>query len=170
MLEAEKRRPPQIEFRTVTERDILDVMDINRICLPENYTYGFFEELAKNYPKAFWVAVHNGRVVGYVMCRVERVFSKFDFLKVRRAGHIVSVAVLPQYRRMGLAEELMRRSLKALRFEYGCDEAYLEVRISNTPAIELYHKLGFKERDVLRRYYADGEDALLMAIRLQDSG
>jgi len=170
MLESEKHRPMQIEFRTVTEKDILSVMDINRICLPENYTYGFFEELAKNYPKAFWVAVHSGRIVGYVMCRVERIFSKLDFLKVKRAGHIVSVAVLPEYRRRGIAEELMRRSLKALKFEYGCDEAYLEVRVSNLPAIELYRKLGFQEREILRRYYADGEDAILMAIRLQGNG
>ena len=170
MLESEKHRPMQIEFRTVTEKDILSVMDINRICLPENYTYGFFEELAKNYPKSFWVAVHSGRIVGYVMCRVERIFSKLDFLKVKRAGHIVSVAVLPEYRRRGIAEELMRRSLKALKFEYGCDEAYLEVRVSNLPAIELYRKLGFQEREILRRYYADGEDAILMAIRLQGNG
>jgi len=170
MLESEKHRPMQIEFRTVTEKDILSVMDINRICLPENYTYGFFEELAKNYPKAFWVAVHSGRIVGYVMCRVERIFSKLDFLKVKRAGHIVSLAVLPEYRRRGIAEELMRRSLKALKFEYGCDEAYLEVRVSNLPAIELYRKLGFQEREILRRYYADGEDAILMAKRLQGNG
>lgn len=166
MQEAEKAGGQTPFLRTVRLEDLIHVMNINRICLPENYTYSFFEDLARDYPKSFWVAEVGGRVVGYVMCRVERIFSKIDFFKIKKAGHIVSVAVLPEYRNRGLATALIKQALKALAEHYGCEEAYLEVRVSNDVAISLYHKLGFVSREVHRRYYADGEDALIMAVRL----
>ncbi|MCS6784157.1 MAG: ribosomal protein S18-alanine N-acetyltransferase [Candidatus Caldarchaeum sp.] len=166
MQESQRVSGGEILFRTVKPADILEVMNINRICLPENYTYGFFEELAKEYPRAFWVAETNNKVVGYIMCRVERIFSKFDFLKIRRAGHIVSIAVLPNYRRKRIGEELVRRAVHALANEYGCEEAYLEVRVNNNPAIQLYKKLGFVTKEIQRRYYADGEDAYVMVLKL----
>ncbi|MEM1947890.1 MAG: N-acetyltransferase [Candidatus Caldarchaeum sp.] len=166
MQETQKLGGGEIIFRTVKESDILEIMNINRICLPENYTYGFFADLAKEYPKAFWVAETNSKLVGYIMCRIEKIFSKFDFLKIRRAGHIVSVAVLPGYRRRGIGEELVRRAVYALTHEYGCEEAYLEVRVTNTPAILLYKKIGFVIKEVQKRYYADGEDAYLMVLKL----
>jgi ribosomal-protein-alanine N-acetyltransferase len=49
---------------------------------------------------------------------------------------------------------------------YNAKECYLEVRESNYPAVELYKKLGFEVARTLRKYYADGEDALLMAAQL----
>ena len=113
------------------------------------------------------MAEHLGKVVGYVMCRIERIFSKIEPLRLRKAGHIVSVAVLPEYRNRGIGFELMRRTIDSLRDVYGCDEAYLEVRVSNEPAINLYRKLGFAIVSTQRAYYVDGEDAYVMARRLR---
>ena len=50
---------------------------------------------------------------------------------------------------------------------YNAKECYLEVRESNTPAVELYTKLGFEIARTARNYYADGEDAYVMAKQLQ---
>jgi len=49
----------------------------------------------------------------------------------------------------------------------GCDEVYLEVRVSNEQAIRVYEKLGLETRSRLRGYYRDGEDAYLMARELK---
>ncbi|MDJ0273439.1 MAG: ribosomal protein S18-alanine N-acetyltransferase [Candidatus Caldarchaeum sp.] len=170
MQQASKLGDIDVVFRNVTQPDLIDVMNINRLCLPENYTYSFFDELAKDYPKAFWVAEVGDKLVGYIMCRVERVFSKIDFLKIRRAGHIVSVAVLPNYRNRGIGEQLIRRALHSLANDYGCEEAFLEVRVSNHVAISLYRKIGFVVKEVHRRYYADGEDAYVMVVKLPLTG
>ncbi len=157
----------RIIFREVASKDLLEVMNINRVCLPENYTYSFFESIAKEYPKGFWVAEVDNRIVGYIMCRVERIFSKLDLLRVKKAGHIVSVAVLPNYRRMGIATGLISLASNELATTYGCDEVYLEVRVSNHQAINLYKKLGFKTVSIQKSYYADGEDASIMAKHLK---
>jgi len=156
----------EFTIRKATEKDLPMVIAINRKCLPENYPEWFFLQHLRNWGDAFLVAVYKGIVVvGYVMSRAEwgpGIFSK----GLTRKGHIISLAVLPRYRRRGLGTRLMEKALDALHRVYGCTEVYLEVRVSNTPAIKLYEKLGFKKVSVLKRYYADGEDAYLMAKQL----
>ena len=52
----------------------------------------------------------------------------------------------------------------------GCKKIFLEVRVSNNPAIELYNKTGFKRVSIRKNYYRlpDGrEDALVMSKRLK---
>lgn len=151
------------EVRLAREEDLLSVKELNYACLPENYPFDFFYELWKNHGKSFYVASSpDDRIVGYVMCRVEikpGFYRKF----LVRSGHIVSLAVLQEYRRLGLGYALMAFAMKSLHDEYGCEETYLEVRVTNTPAINLYERLGYEKIRVIRNYYLDGEDAYLMA-------
>lgn len=151
-------------LRRFREEDLEQVIYINRTCLPENYSAYFFLELYVNYPETFIVAEVDNKVVGYVMCRIETGFSGFSLIK---KGHIISIAVLPNYRRMGIGEALLRSALKAMIENYDVKECYLEVRISNTPAINLYKKLGFEIDRIIRGYYADGENAYLMRLKVQ---
>ena len=158
------------QVRRFREADLERVVEINRKCLPENYTSHFFLELYRSNPEAFLVAEADGEVVGYVMCRVEHGISDLLRFRLTRRGHVVSLAVLPEYRLRGLATLLMVKALENLYEKYACQEAYLEVRVSNKPAINLYHKLGFKESRTLPHYYIDGEDAFLMSRRLPLEG
>ncbi len=142
-------------------------MHINRTCLPENYSYGFFLRLLRDYPATFLVGEIEGRVVGYVMCRIERTMSRIEKLRVRKAGHVISVAILPEHRRRGLALSMMIRVLEALKNTYNCSETYLEVRVSNEEAAKLYEKLGYLIVSRERSYYIDGEDAYIMVRSLR---
>ncbi|MEM3898045.1 MAG: N-acetyltransferase, partial [Nitrososphaerota archaeon] len=123
-----------VQIRQASPADLPRVMMINRLCLPENYTYFFFDSILQSYPKAFLVAEVGDEVVGYVMCRVEHGLSKLDKLNMKRLGHIISIAVLPEHRRMGIATALLTKALEILKEEYRCSEAFLEVRVSNDPA------------------------------------
>lgn len=159
-------KAPGYKVRNATLGDIDKVIEINLVSLPEHYPRSFFVELLEDWSKAFYVAeTPEGEIVGYVMCRVETkpgFFRKF----LVKSGHIVSIAVLEKHRQKGLGYALMAYAMKSLYEDYKCSETYLEVRVSNTPAVKLYEKLGYRVVKVEKSYYLDGEDAYVMARRL----
>lgn len=150
------------KLRNFELNDLQDVMHINRVCLPENYTDFFFLDLYRRFPETFIVAEENGEIVGYIMCRIEIGLSDFGFSGLIKKGHIVSIAVMPQHRQKGIGQALITNALIGMR-SYGAKQCFLEVRITNDPAINLYKKLGFKITRTIHGYYADGEDAYVMS-------
>jgi ribosomal-protein-alanine N-acetyltransferase len=153
------------KLRKFATNDLQSVMHINRVCLPENYNDFFFIDLYQRFPETFIVAEGNGVVVGYIMCRVEVGLSNFGFKGLIKKGHVVSVAVLPEYRRKGIGEALMDKAMDGMRM-YNAKQCFLEVRMTNTAAIDLYKKLGFEVIRTINGYYADGENAYLMSKKL----
>ena len=156
------------QLRLFMPSDLDGVIRINRECLPENYTALFFINLHKRFPKTFIVAEANGEIVGYIMCRIETGIPSFKLLGITKKGHVISIAVLPSHHRKGIAYGLIHEARQAM-LNYKAKECYLEVRESNIPAIQLYKKLGFETARTLRNYYADGEDAFVLAIHLSRS-
>ncbi len=152
-----------VVVRRARREDLDEVIRINELTLPEHYPRWFWEDHLRNWGEAFLVAEVEGRIVGYVMTRVEYGPGYVVPEPMVRKGHIVSIAVLPEFRRRGIGTRLMEEAMRVLRDVYGCKEVYLEVRVSNTPAIRLYEKLGFRKVRVIPMYYLDGEDAYLMA-------
>ncbi|MEQ9716335.1 MAG: ribosomal protein S18-alanine N-acetyltransferase [Candidatus Asgardarchaeum sp.] len=153
-----------ILIEQIKVEEIPHVMEINRICLPENYSYYYFHHLIVNWPRVCLSAKINGKIVGYILCRIEKGFSFFGLLKWVKKGHIVSIAVLPQFRNHGIGTALMKRAINEMIHYYKVNEIFLEVRVSN-PAQRLYEKLNFKKLKVLKGYYSDGEDAYLMVLQ-----
>jgi ribosomal-protein-alanine N-acetyltransferase len=141
------------------------VMEINRICLPENYTDSFFVDLYKRFPETFKVAEENGEIVGYIMCRIEVGLSNLSLGVVIKKGHVVSVAVVHDHRRKGIGEALVTSAMEAMKL-YKAKQCFLEVRVTNDPAVSLYKKLGFEVARTVNGYYADGEAAYMMTKKL----
>lgn len=148
-------------LRRFNPADLESVININRVCLPENYAAYFFIDTYNTLPETFVVAESQGRVVGYVMCRLEHGFSDLKKLRFAKKGHIISVAVMPDYRRLGIGNSLVEQILSAL-LSLNADECYLEVRINNEAAIELYKKMAFIITRTIPRYYFDSSDAYVM--------
>jgi ribosomal-protein-alanine N-acetyltransferase len=137
------------------DNDMDTIVDLERAIFrpSEQYTLGFINWLCRNCTKYSYIAFMGDKPVGYIISCIEG-FSR---------GHVISVGVLGEYRRRGIGNELMRRSICSM-VNDGADYVILEVRVSNTPAITLYRKLGFEVRDLLRAYYSDGEDGYLMIL------
>lgn len=153
------------KLRKFDVADLNRVMYINRICLPENYSDYFFIDLYRRFPETFIVAEKDGQIVGYIMCRIELGFSNFGLSRLIKKGHIVSIAVLPEHQRQGIGYALITKAMDGMKL-YKAKQCFLEVRVTNTPAINLYRKLGFQITKTIKSYYMDGEDAYVMSREL----
>ena len=138
-----------IEVRRLTYADLPQVVAIERRAYPTPWSLAMFVlELSKPAGVCLAAQVEN-ELVGYIVC------SRYDTV-----WHVMNVAVDPDFRRRGIATAL----IGALIERVGDDaQITLEVRRSNTGALALYEKFGFRSAGVRRRYYADnGEDAVIM--------
>lgn len=68
-------------------------------------------------------------------------------------GHVVTLDIVPEARRFGLASRLMTECEHRLR-NAGCTQVYLETPVNNEPAQRLYHKLGYRIVRTLPEYYS----------------
>jgi ribosomal-protein-alanine N-acetyltransferase len=163
-LEGEKMQET-FKLRKFKPDDLQSVMQINRVTLPENYTDYFFIDLHQRFPETFIVAEENGKIVGYIMSRIEVGLNNFGFSGLIRKGHVVSIAILPQARRKGIATALLNQAMDGMRY-YKARQCYLEVRVTNVAGVQLYKKLGFEVSRTINGYYSDGEDAYVMTKKL----
>ena len=149
-----------VSIRRATVDDLLKMQQTNLLCLPENYQFKYYIYHYLSLPALLHVAEdHNGKIVGYVLAKLE----DEDIKPGEVQGHITSISVLRTYRRLGVASKLMTHAINMMQEYFDADFVSLHVRVSNRPALHLYHKnLGFDVRGVEKEYYADKEDAYKM--------
>ena len=142
-----------IEIRRLTLADLGSIEQIERRAYPTPWSRSMFaSELAK--PSSICLGAFDAetdQLLGYL------IISRYV-----DAWHVMNVAVEPSHRRRGIATALLDR-LFELTADDGRRGYTLEVRVSNTHAIQLYERLGFQGRGIRRGYYTDNrEDALIM--------
>ncbi len=137
------------------EGDLDEVINIERISFSSPWPVAaFLSEIINEYSLAF-VAATRERIAGYICAQ-----------HVLDEGHILNLAVHPELRRKGIGNALAEEALGRLK-KRGCRIFYLEVRMSNAPAMQFYEHLGFRKVGVRKKYYRSPlEDAALM-IRMQ---
>jgi ribosomal-protein-alanine N-acetyltransferase len=102
------------------------------------------------------VIERTGQVAGFVLYRLVADQGEIE-------GEILNLAVAPSMRRHGLGGQLLAALLPL------ANRWFLEVRQSNTAALALYRTAGFTVCGQRKHYYADGEDAVLMTLKLPSS-
>jgi ribosomal-protein-alanine N-acetyltransferase len=152
-------------MRKAREEDIDGVININSEALPEHYTLSFYSSILTTNPDTFLVVDYNGKIVAYHMGRIEYAFSLKGKKLFIKKGHVISIAVLEEHRKKGLASALMQMALDQFR-KNGCEISFLEVRASNENAINIYKKNDYNIAERIKGYYNDGEDAYVMEKKL----
>jgi ribosomal-protein-alanine N-acetyltransferase len=147
---------PSAEIRRLSYPDLPQVIEIERRVFPTPWSLAMFVlELSKQSGICLAAVDHGGsageeRLLGYLIC------SRYDTV-----WHVMNVAVDRDRQRAGLASALLAE-LYAL-VDDSEARFTLEVRRSNSVAIHLYEREGFRAAGMRRRYYQDnGEDALVM--------
>lgn len=83
------------------------------------------------------------------------------FSIIKDEMEILNLAVHPDFRRRGLAEKLLKECFRVC-IQNKVGKSFLDVKVSNIPALGLYRKFGYKRIGVRKKYYPDTrEDALL---------
>lgn len=150
-----RANPSNVTYRLATKKDIQLLMDIDRQSFSSPWPAdAFYNDIVHNRYASYVFIKYKGEVAGY--CGVWVILDE---------AHITNIAVLPQYRGKKLGERLLRQIMK-LSKEVGAETMTLEVRVSNEVAKSLYKKLNFQEGGIRKKYYADGEDALVMWVNL----
>ena len=141
-----------IDVRRLQLRDLAAIEVIERSAYPTPWSRSMFDaELRKPSSLAMGAFTQQGVLIGYAF--VSRYVD---------AWHLMNVAVVNAYRRRGIASTLLERLFEVTATDPRRGYT-LEVRVSNTGAIQLYERLGFEARGVRRGYYTDNrEDALIM--------
>ena len=144
-----------LTIRTMQESDLPSVVAIERLSFSTPWSETlFFNEIYKqrSIPK---VAVIGDRIAGYICAN-----------HVADEGHILNLAVHPDFGRRGIANTLVENILEELK-ENACRFLYLEVRASNNAARKLYEGFGFSVVGTRKGYYTEPkEDAVIMMLRL----
>ena len=140
-----------MRIANMTSDHVAQVAALEAICFADPWSEKSVASELTN-PLALWlVALEGDRVAGYVGSQ-----------SVMGESDMMNVAVHPDYRRRGIAEQLCLGLVEALK-EKGNHCLTLEVRASNEPAKALYEKLGFVQVGLRKNYYRNPrEDACIL--------
>ncbi len=140
-----------ITITSMTLDHVQPIAELEKLCFSDPWPVeGILPELSN--PLSYWLVAMDGSLVaGYVGSQ-----------SVCGEADMMNVAVSPDYRRQGIAQQLVEALVAGLK-EKEVHSLTLEVRASNDPAVALYHKLGFAQVGRRPNYYRNPkEDALIL--------
>ena len=130
---------------------VAQVALLEKLCFSDPWSERSIASELEN-PLSLWLVAEEGdRVTGYIGSQT-----------VMEESDMMNVAVHPNHRNRGIATNLITSLLEQLH-QKGSHSLSLEVRLSNTPAVALYEKLGFQQVGRRPNYYRNPkEDALIL--------
>ena len=144
-----------MNIRKFIPQDLKRVYEIENMSFDRSYGINVFQQLY-DMGVGFLVAEENSYVVGYIIF----------WMKYEKQGHIISLAVDKNYRKLGAGRKLIARAISVLSL-LKINTIYLEVSEKNKGAIEFYKKCDFKVDRIVPNYYSDGDGAILMYLPLK---
>lgn len=141
------------EIRRLEQEDFKHLLLIEAESFNSGYSPYFIRMIPVLYSNTSFVAVKGRSSLGYIAAAIEQG-------NPRRAW-ILTLAVRPKYRGMGIGQELMTKGLEALA-KAGAEETLLTVAPDNSKAISLYERFGFVTAKTLEDFFGPGEHRQLM--------
>ena len=130
-----------IRYELMNEAHVAQIAQLEKRCFSDPWSENSIRSELTGRLSLWVVALDGDTVAGYIGS--QSVLGESDMM---------NVAVAPEYRRRGIAQALILELIRRLS-QQGNRSLMLEVRASNTPAITLYHKLGFAQVGRRPNYY-----------------
>ncbi len=137
-----------VKIRKILKKDIKQIVLLEEELLGETLGVELLENELNSNITTFYVATIGDKVVGYI--------GRYAYID---EAEILNFVVDANYQRQGIGQRLfdkIKEDLPQLK------KITLEVKASNTKALNFYYKNGFTKIDVRKKYYKDGEDALVL--------
>ena len=142
--------PESYTIENATWRDLFGVRQVEQISFPKDMWPIWDIIGVLTFPNVIRLkAVSDGKIVGFVAG---------DVRHGKELSWIATIAVLPEFRRLGIGRALLAGCERLL----PTPEIRLCVRASNLDAIRMYQECGYVRQEVWDRYYFDGEAAIVM--------
>ncbi len=149
-----------VTIQRATVNDLETLYEIEKECFTtEAFTKEQIGYLLQNPNVVSLVAQMNGENVGFI------IGLTYSGNRVR-IGHICTIDVAVKHRRRGIGLKLLKE-LEKIFVEKGVETCYLEVRIDNVAALELYRKQGYIETGQLKGYYSMGIHGIRLEKKLE---
>jgi len=133
--------------------NLLDLEKLEKLCFEEDYySKNLLENDIKLENRKQYFAYYNNELIGYI--NFEVVLDEITLLKI---------CVLKEFRNFNIASKLMEKMLEYKK-ENNINKIFLEVDSKNLPAIKLYEKFNFKQENIRKNYYKNGDDALILVL------
>lgn len=126
--------------------DIPEIADVEEKCIPGGWSEKGFLDWLKNENTVIFKAVLDDEIIGFA-----------NASWVLDEGELLNIAVVENYRNMGIAKELFNYLEKYLK-DRKVEKIFLEVRKKNIPAINFYEKHGFIKNGLRKDYYKNPAD------------
>ncbi len=149
-----KRNAADIRIREMKEEDLKEIIEIEKDVFTNPWPYEFFYPHLISDTCLKFVAELSEEIVGYVIgCQEENKL------------HLGNFAIKRTHWRKGFGTKLLTYLLEKISKISTIDFCYLEHRVKNEAAFELYKSLGFTYQGIKKDYYKEGEDAVVMGIK-----
>jgi ribosomal-protein-alanine N-acetyltransferase len=144
----------RLNYEPMQKTDLDDVYALEQSVYPHPWSMANFEDSLNSNYEAWVLRDRDGDLLGY-----------FLLMAVVDEAHLLNVAVSADKQGQGLGRFLLNQAVACSR-GLGMESVLLEVRPSNTRALEIYERYGFKQIGRRKGYYpaSDGqrEDAIVM--------
>ena len=138
-----------MQFRKAVMQDVDAIWEIEQSVFSSPWSRDqLAHELVANPNAGHWVLDDGGSIIGFIMSYI-----------VQYEVQIINIAVRLSHQYRGYGKRILSEFLSQF---YKNTYLFLEVRESNLPAYQLYSHFGFEQIDIRRKYYYDGEDAIVM--------
>ncbi len=139
------------KIRAASIKDIETIYQIEILSFIDAYPKTLIWQLIQDKNAICLIAETDQKIIGFAVA----------VMRNSNQGHIVSIAIDPEYRNLKFGSRLLSQLITALK-EQGALMIGLEVRVSNEIAQKLYKKFNFHIKEVKKDYYSNGENAYLM--------
>ncbi len=134
-----------MDIRVCEEKDLEPIVEIEKESFDHPYSPYIFEKFLGS--DIFLLAEVDEKVVGYIMGDIRGEY-----------GLLVSIAVLPDFRREGIGTRLIDELIERM----DVPSLRLTLRPHNRGAFDFYKNMGFRYVGVIKDYYKNDDNAIVM--------